>query len=312
MSDFQTGLVETTSRLVLIISRAEEAYLNVQRFQSEALRIRQQVDVAWSELSEHRESFQSGLESAQAELAEESESTLQVILHCQEKVDLVREELTNSFQETYELAIALNSKINELRGELGTEYTNTENAVRLLANQHVGTDIDSTASSVTENLSEINDSIDGYQQSVEEKADALHEFITQQCLPEVDIRSTACTDHIEGMLTYFGDQLDSMKTAAREQIERIFQLVDGGQSIFQGGESLQIKGLSDLSGELTTLTSVVEGFMGRLAEALREGTAHVVTGIEKQAEIIDEATEDFKETTRQLQDIKDVIDRFND
>ncbi|MGJ3247307.1 MAG: hypothetical protein ACFE0I_14695 [Elainellaceae cyanobacterium] len=310
MSDFQANLVETTSRLSLIISRAEEVNLNVQKLQSEAVSMRQHVDDAWNELAEHQESFQTGVESAQAELASESDAAIAALLQLQEKIGLVQEELASEFEETQELAIALGSKITELGEELGTEYTNAENAIRLLASQQTGMDLDATVSGITDSLSEIDSSIEGYQQSVEAQADAVHELISSQCLPALDARSTECTDHVEGMLTFFENQLDAMKTAVREQIERNFQFIEEGRSVFQGGDSLELKGLNDLSDELTSLTSVIEGFVGRLAEALQEGASHVVTGIGKQAEFIDETTQNFEDVSGKLQEVKDELDRL--
>ncbi|HHP7245745.1 MAG TPA: hypothetical protein ACFE0H_13775 [Elainellaceae cyanobacterium] len=310
MADFQTNLVETTSRLTLVISRAEEAHINVQRLQSEALRIREHVEESWSEVSEHRESFQTAVENSQAELTSESEAAIEALLQLQNKIGLVQEELASEFEETHEVAIALSSKIAELGKELGTEYTNTETNIRLLASQQTGIDLDATVLSLTDSLSEIDSSVGGYQLSVEGQADAVQELISSHCLPTLDARSTECTDHVEGMLTFFENQLNSMKTAAREEIERIFQLVDEGQTLFEGGESHEFKGLNNLSDELKTVTSVVEGFMDRLAAALREAASQVVTGIEKQAEMLNETIDNFEETSKQLQETKDALEQY--
>ena len=167
MADFPTMAAETTSNLSTLLEETEQTQTSLQEAKAEITRVRQQVEEAWSGLSDRAQSLLERVNAGKNELSAKVESSTQVIAQLKQKIDTVQQELTQELEETKTAIAATDDKLNELIPELEESLNDTESALNSLQEKEIGVELEQAATSTGQKISEVNDEL----QSVDDVED---------------------------------------------------------------------------------------------------------------------------------------------
>ena len=262
MADFPTMAAETTSNLSTLLEETEQTQTSLQEAKAEITRVRQQVEEAWSGLSDRAQSLLERVNAGKNELSAKVESSTQVIAQLKQKIDTVQQELTQELEETKTAIAATDDKLNELIPELEESLNDTESALNSLQEKEIGVELEQAATSTGQKISEVNDELQTFQTEIEQQTETFQDYVSEQCIPTITDSTTALGDRLDDVIEHFTDQMqavgDNVEEAMPELIERVS---DNQDKLFE---------------QLNEVTQQLEELMGKLSSAVEMASSSVL------------------------------------
>lgn len=262
MPDFQTMAAETTSKLSTLLEETEQTQTSLQEAKAEIARVRQQVEEAWSGLSDRAQSLLERVSAGKSELSAEVEFSSQVIAQLKQKIDTVQQELTQELEETKGAIAATDDKLNELIPELEEGLNDTESALNSLPEKEIGVELEAVATSSQQKFSEVNDELQAFQTEIEQQTETFQDYVSEQCIPTITDSTTALTDRLDETISHFTDRLQTVSDDVEGVTQELMEQVTNNQvRLFE---------------QLEEVTQNLEELMGKLSNAVETATSSVL------------------------------------
>lgn len=283
MSDLQAAATETTAKLTALLGQAEEAQTSLQESQAQISRVREQVEAAWTQLSDRAQSLLDKTVNAKSELATDTESVNQVVVQLKDRVAALEGELTQQLEDTKAGIASLNDGIEAQAPELEVNLKEAVDALAALQEKDIGAETEQTVSQTEDYLQEVDTELESHQTTVEQRAENLHSYIFAQCLPVITTRVTHFAQQLEETVAKLTDKLqvvgDVTEQSAQDTLDQVSEsqnnLIDELQNSGQKVEEV----MSILSNVVDTAGSSVIDASAALVEGTNETNTSTETAI---------------------------------
>ncbi len=262
MSDLQAAATETTAKLTALLGEAEQAQTSLQESQELVSRVREQVEAAWTQLSDRAQSLLDKTVSAKSELATDTESVTQVLAQLKSRVEALGDEFTQDVEETKTAIAALDDGIEAVTPELETSLQAAEDALTALQDKEIGSETEQIVSQTEDYLQEVDSELESHQTTIEERSEALQTYIFEQCLPEITTRVTDFAEQLEEVVAKLTEKLQVVEDATeRSAQDTIDQVSEAQNNIFD---------------ELVKTSQKVEEVMGIVSNVVDTASSSVI------------------------------------
>ena len=283
MSDLQAAATETTAKLTALLGQAEEAQTSLQESQAQISRVREQVEAAWTQLSDRAQSLLDKTVNAKSELATDTESVNQVVVQLKDRVAALEGELTQQLEDTKAGIASLNDGIEAQAPELEVNLKEAVDALAALQEKDIGAETEQTVSQTSDYLQEVDSELESHQTTVEQRAENLQSYIFEQCLPVITTRVTHFAQQLEEMVAKLTDKLqvvgDVTEQSAQDTLDQVSEsqnnLIDELQNSGQKVEEV----MSILSNVVDTAGSSVIDASAALVDGTNETNTSTETAI---------------------------------
>ena len=294
MADFQTMAAETTSKLSTLLDETEQTQTSLQEAKTEITRVRQQVEEAWSGLSDRAQSLLEQVNAKKSELSAEIQSSTQAIAQLKQKINTVQQELTQELEQTKTAIAAIDDKVNELTPELEADLNETESALNSLQEKEIGVELEQAATSTVQKLGEVNEELQVFQTEIEQQTETFQDYVSEQCIPTITDNTTAFTERLDQVIEHFTDQMqavgDNVEEAMPELIERVS---DNQVKLFEQLDEVTQQ-LEELMGKLSSAVEMASSSVLDASNTVVDGTDLTNTNCQKAIDILSQARESLE------------------
>ena len=294
MPDFQTMATETTTKLSTLLEETEQTQTSLQEAKAEIARVRQQVEEAWSGLSDRAQSLLERVSAKKSELSAEVESSRQVIAQLKQKIDTVQQELTQELEETKGAIAAIDDKVNELIPELEEGLNDTESALNSLQEKEIGVELEQAATSTEQKISEVNDELQAFQTEIEQQTETFQDYVSEQCIPTITDSTTAFTARLDDVIQHFNDQMQAVGDHVEEAMPELMERVSDTQvKLFEQLEEVTQQ-LEELMGKLSSAVEMATSSVLDASNTVVDGTDLTSTNCQTAIELLSQARESLE------------------
>lgn len=230
MSDLQTAATETTAKLTALLGQAEEAQTSLQESQEQISRVREQVEAAWTQLSDRAQSLLDKTVNAKSELATDTESVNQVVVQLKDRVAALEGELTQQLEDTKAAIASFNDGIEAQAPELEVNLKEAVDALTVLQEKDIGSETEQTVSQTSDYLQEVDSELESHQTTVEQRAENLQSYIFEQCLPVITTRVTHFAQQLEETVAKLTDKLQVVGEITEQSAQDTLDQVSESQN----------------------------------------------------------------------------------
>lgn len=280
MSDLQSAATETTAKLTALLGQAEEAETSLQESQAQVSRVREQIEAAWTQLSDRAQSLLDKTVSAKSELATETESVSQVVVQLKDKVDALEDELTQELEETKTAIIALDAGIEAQTPEIEQSLQEAADSLTSLQDKEIGSEVEEKVSQTEDYLQEVDGEIESHQTAIEQRSEALQAYIFEQCIPEITTRVTQFAEHLEEVVAKLTEKLQVVEDITEQSAQDTLDQVSEAQNnIFEELQNTSKK-VEEVMGILSNVVDTAGSSVIDANAALVDGVNQTNTGAE--------------------------------